>query len=32
MLEKFLQREQLGKLKYDAKFVAEILSVNEGIF
>ncbi|MDR0369163.1 MAG: hypothetical protein LBH96_01100 [Candidatus Peribacteria bacterium] len=25
MLEKFLEREQLGKLKYDAKFVAEIL-------
>jgi peptidyl-tRNA hydrolase len=25
MLEKFLEREQFGKLKYDAKFVAEIL-------
>jgi PTH1 family peptidyl-tRNA hydrolase len=32
MLEKFLAREQLGKLKYDAKFAAEVLLVNEGIF
>jgi PTH1 family peptidyl-tRNA hydrolase len=32
MLEKFLQWEQLGQLKYDAKFVAEIRKGESAIF
>ena len=32
MLEHFLEREQLGNLKYDAKFVAEILKTENIIF
>jgi peptidyl-tRNA hydrolase len=32
MLEKFLEWKQLGTLKYDAKFVADILKTEETIF
>ncbi|MDR0861094.1 MAG: hypothetical protein LBO09_09340 [Candidatus Peribacteria bacterium] len=32
MLEKFLAREQLGTLKYDAKFIANVLKNEETIF
>jgi PTH1 family peptidyl-tRNA hydrolase len=32
MLKRFIQQEQLGALKYDAKFIAELLKVGEMIF